>query len=536
MEPLGEDDPTEVGSYRLLGVLGHGGMGRVYLGRSRGGRLVAVKVVHRHLAADERFRARFASEVAAARLVSGEPNRTAPVLAADPEAEVPWVSTGYVAGSDLAHIVEEHGPLPERTVRALGVGLAEGLGAVHAHGLVHRDVKPSNVLLALDGPYLIDFGIARAAEAATRLTSTGVAVGSPGFMAPEQVTGEAAVGPAADVFSLGTVLAYAASGRQPFPGDSAAQLLYRVAHAEPQLDDVGPDAVKELVSACLAKDPAARPKLPEVARALAGEQGAGALLDSSRWLPTAVADDIGRRAVELLQLESGPAERGTPVRTPALPRSPTVVDSAPTSGPDAATVTAIVQPKPKPKPKTAAKPKSTPAAKPKSTPAAMPKSANKPKAPAAKPKKQNPWLVVGVLVLLAVLIFGVWNAFQEGDEPAALPDRFVGRWSDSAGGYGNQLELSAGRVGEEVGTLSTDVDGENGSATCGYRLRLNRLELDGWYAFLDADPMSGNRAQCDAPLEMHVQQQRFKGKNGEDVIEFSSDAPVTTLGMLYRVS
>ncbi|MEU9126141.1 protein kinase [Streptomyces sp. NPDC048506] len=514
---LGADDPAEVGSYQLLGVLGHGGMGRVYLGRSRGGRLVAVKVAHRHLAADERFRTRFASEVAAARLVSGEAdhNRTAPVLTADPEAEVPWVATSYVAGSDLAHMVEEHGPMPERTVRALGIGLAEALGAVHAQGLVHRDVKPSNVLLALDGPHLIDFGIARAAEAATRLTSTGVAVGSPGFMAPEQVTGEAAVGPATDVFSLGTVLAYAASGQQPFPGESAAQLLYRVAHAEPRLDGVAPDAVKELVSACLTKDPAARPALPEVVRALAGEQGAGALLDSSRWLPRAVADDIGRRAVELLQLESASAEPGLPAR----PRSPTLVDSAPASGPNAATVTVTVQPKPKPKPRTTAKPE----------------LANKPNPPEAPAGKRGPWLAVGASALLAVLIFGVWNAFQGDDKPAALPNRFVGRWSDSANGYDNQLELNAGRVGEDVGALTADVDGKNGSATCSYRLRLKRLENDGAYAFFDADPRSSNRAQCGAPLEMQVEQQRFKGPNGVDVIHFSADDPVTTLGALFHV-
>ncbi|MER7788144.1 serine/threonine-protein kinase [Streptomyces sp. NPDC097640] len=505
MGSLGADDPAEVGSYRLLGVLGHGGMGRVYLGRSRGGRLVAVKVVHRHLAADERFRARFASEVAAARLVSGEAghHRTAPVLTADPEAEVPWVATGYVAGSDLAHMVEEHGPLPERTVRALGIGLAEALGAVHAQGLVHRDVKPSNVLLALDGPHLIDFGIARAAESATRLTSTGVAVGSPGFMAPEQVTGEAAVGPATDVFSLGTVLAYAASGRQPFPGESAAQLLYRVAHAEPRLDGVAPDAVKELVSACLAKNPAARPTLPEVVRALAGGQGAGASLDSSRWLPAAVADDIGRRAVELLQLESGPEDPGPPPR----PRSPTLVDPAPASGPNAATVTVTVQPKPKPK--------------------SEPKTTDKP--------KQGPWVAVGACALLAVLAFGVWKALQDDGKPAALADPLVGRWSDSANGYGNQLELNAGRVGEEVGTLTADVDGENGSATCGYRLTLNRTDGDGWFAFFDADPMSGNRAACNAPLEIQVQQQRFKGPNGEAVIQFGADDPVRTLGVLSHV-
>ncbi|MGO4757468.1 hypothetical protein AB4212_54185 [Streptomyces sp. 2MCAF27] len=144
---------------------------------------------------------------------------------------------------------------------------------------------------------------------------------------------------------------------------------------------------------------------------------------------------------------------------------------------------------------------------------------------------------MGVFALLAALIYGVWTAVQEDDKPAkpaALPDYFVGRWSDSKDGYDNQLELNAGRVGKEVGTLTADVDGANGSATCSYRLRLNRL--DGGYAFFDADPMSGNRAQCDAPLEIHVQQSRFKGGNGEDIVDFFADDPVTKLGVLYRVS
>ncbi|MGW2180049.1 serine/threonine-protein kinase [Streptomyces sp. NPDC001732] len=553
LESLDADDPAEVGPYRLLGVLGHGGMGRVYLGRSPGGRLAAVKVVHRHLAADERFRARFASEVAATRLVSGrsDHDRIAPVLAADPEAEVPWVATGYMAGSDLARAVQEHGPLPERAVRALGVGLAEALGAVHVHGLVHRDVKPSNVLLTLNGPHLIDFGIARAAEPATRLTTTGVVVGSPGFMAPEQVTGETAVSPATDVFSLATVLAYAATGCRPFSGDNAAQLLYRVAHAEPRLDGFAPGAVRELVSACLAKDPAARPALPEVVQALAGEEGVGALLGpSSRWLPPAVTDDIGRRAVELLQLDSGPTESGRlesgppesglpdqepSVRAPVPTHSPTAVGPAPAPGADAATVTAITRPKQEQEQEQAAKPKSEQKAKPKPEP--KPGVGQEPGPAAVRAKKKGPWLIAGAAVMLAASAFGI-RSFLPDDEPAALPAPFVGRWKDvgysenSTEGWNNELELHAGRVGEEVGTLVGDIDDQDGSATCRYRLSLNRLETDGWYAYLDAAPMFGNGDRaCGTVLTVRVQQQSYS----KDSLQMSADAPVTTSGGLKRV-
>ncbi|WP_344265261.1 serine/threonine-protein kinase, partial [Streptomyces sodiiphilus] len=302
MQPLAAEDPRGVGPYRLLGRLGSGGMGRVFLGRSAGGRTVAVKIVHPHLAADPDFRARFAREVDAARLTGGR--WTAAVLDAGPEAEVPWVATGYVAGPDLHRVVREHGPLPEPTVRALGAGLAEALAAVHARGLVHRDVKPSNVLLALDGPRLIDFGIVRAADDGASLTATGVSVGSPGFMAPEQICG-GAVGGAADVFSAGAVLALAPAARPPFPGDSAAQLLYRVVHEPPDLGRV-PAGLRGTVARCLDKDPAARPAPRELGRELAGEGGAAALF-AAGWLPPAVVEDIGRRAVRLLDAEGGPA-------------------------------------------------------------------------------------------------------------------------------------------------------------------------------------------------------------------------------------
>lgn len=215
MQPLEAGEPRTIGAYRLLGRLGAGGMGRVYLGRSAGGRTVAVKIVHPHFASDEEFRARFRREVEAARRVGGE--WTAPVLDADPDAPVPWVATGYVAGPSLDRAVASHGPLPQACVRAVGAGLARALVAVHGLGLVHRDVKPSNVMLTLDGPRLIDFGIARATDGTASLTSTGVSIGSPGYMSPEQILGKG-VTAAADVFSLGAVLAFAASGRPPSPG------------------------------------------------------------------------------------------------------------------------------------------------------------------------------------------------------------------------------------------------------------------------------------------------------------------------------
>ncbi|MCX5092098.1 serine/threonine protein kinase [Streptomyces sp. NBC_00365] len=308
MQPLGVDEPTVVGPYRLLGRLGSGGMGRVYLGRSAGGRTVAVKIVHPHFALDEEFRARFRREVEAARRVGGA--WTAPVLDADPEASVPWVATGYAAGPSLAAAVADAGgPLPAHSVRVLGAGLAEALTAVHALGLVHRDVKPSNVLLTIDGPLLIDFGIARATDGTASLTSTGVSVGSPGYMSPEQILGKGVTG-AADVFSLGAVLVYAATGESPFPGDSSAALLYKVVHEEPRLGSLEGE-LRELVAACLAKDPAGRPTPGEVAARLAPE-GAARLVTAG-WLPGPLVEQVSRSAVQLLNLEAAEVTPSGPV-------------------------------------------------------------------------------------------------------------------------------------------------------------------------------------------------------------------------------
>ncbi|MDC0767348.1 serine/threonine-protein kinase [Streptomyces sp. HD] len=300
MQPLGVDEPTAVGPYRLLGRLGSGGMGRVYLGRSTGGRTVAVKIVHPHFALDEEFRARFRREVEAARRVGGA--WTAPVLDADPEAPVPWVATAYAAGPSLtAAVADSDGPLPAHTVRVLGAGLAEALAAVHELGLVHRDVKPSNVLLTLDGPLLIDFGIARAMDGTASLTSTGVSIGSPGYMSPEQILGKGITG-AADVFSLGAVLAYAANGEPPFSGDTSAALLYKVVHEEPELGPLEGE-LRELVADCLAKEPGARPTPGEVARRLAPDGAARSV--AGGWLPGALVEQVSRGAVQLLNLEAG---------------------------------------------------------------------------------------------------------------------------------------------------------------------------------------------------------------------------------------
>jgi len=349
MQPLGAEDPQVIGAYRLLGRLGSGGMGVVYLGRSAGGRTVAVKVVHAQFALDEEFRARFRREVDAARRVGG--SWTAPVLDADPEARVPWVATGYVAGPSLSQAINEEGPLPESSVRALAAGLAEALDAVHGLGLVHRDVKPSNVLLALDGPRLIDFGIARATEGTVSLTSTGASIGSPGYMAPEQILGQPVSGPA-DIFSLGAVLTYAATGEQPFPGDSSASLLYKVVHEEPQLGPELTGELRDVVAECLAKNPADRPTPEQIARRLAPADGASGLVRSG-WLPGALVERVSRQAVELLDLEaeavapppaatgtpaSGTPASGTPVPASGTPASGTPVPGAPASGNPAASV------------------------------------------------------------------------------------------------------------------------------------------------------------------------------------------------------
>jgi serine/threonine protein kinase len=286
IKDLKAGDPVTVGPYRLLGRLGAGGMGMVYLAKSPGGRLVAIKLIRPELAEERGFRSRFSSEISAARNVSGI--YTAAVVDADSEAELPWMATVYVPGPSLTDAVEDSGPLPVDSVLALAAGLAEALQAIHRADLVHRDLKPSNVLLASDGPRVIDFGISLALER-SMMTATGMVMGSPGFMSPEQARGQREVGAPTDVFSFGAVLAYAATGTSPFGSGPTPALLYRVVNELPDLTDV-PEQLRPLIEQCLAKDPAARPTPSDVLALMSDDV---AVL-TGEWLPPKIAETMIR--------------------------------------------------------------------------------------------------------------------------------------------------------------------------------------------------------------------------------------------------
>ncbi|WP_239646972.1 serine/threonine protein kinase [Nocardiopsis salina] len=280
------NDPERIGRYRLIGRLGAGGMGQVFFGRSGGGRAVAVKRIHPHMAADASFRERFAREVNAARQVSGA--FTAPVIDAGPEDEVPWLVTSYVPSLPLDDAVHTHGPLPESTVRVLAAGLAEALAEIHRAGLIHRDLKPGNVLLAEDGPRVIDFGIARATDGTAATQSV---IGTPGFMSPEQVQGETMT-PASDLFAYGAVLAYAATGSGPFGEGNMPTMVMRIISHEPDLSSL-PEGLRRLVAACLAKDPNQRPTPGQILDYV-GDVPAG-----TSWLPPAVMSGVQEQVAQV---------------------------------------------------------------------------------------------------------------------------------------------------------------------------------------------------------------------------------------------
>ncbi|WP_326769633.1 serine/threonine-protein kinase [Streptomyces sp. NBC_01591] len=290
-EQLGAADSRQAGPYRLVAALGRGGMGRVFLGRSRGGRLVAVKVVDEALAGDEEFRRRFAQATQEARRVGGF--YTAQVVDADPDADPPWLASAYVPGPSLDEAVRAHGPLPYQAVQVLGSGLAEGLAAIHTAQLVHGGLKPSNVILADDGPRITDFALARALDAAHPSMTVSAEHGA--FMSPEAARGQHA-GPGSDVFSLAGVLVFAATGHGPFAGGVGAEVLHRIVNAEPDLTGV-PDPLAGLLAACLAKNPEQRPSLGHLLQQLAPGDGQGAGQDTG-WLPPPVAAMVdGQRTV-----------------------------------------------------------------------------------------------------------------------------------------------------------------------------------------------------------------------------------------------
>ncbi|MFF4079414.1 PQQ-binding-like beta-propeller repeat protein [Streptomyces sp. NPDC001777] len=316
---LEPEDPRQVGRYRIVARIGAGGMGQVYLGRSPGGRPVALKVVRPELARDVDFRRRFVREVTAARRVNGA--FTAGVVDAEPDGSPAWLATVYVSGVSLGEAVARHGPWRAEHVLALGAGLAEALEAIHAAGVVHRDLKPSNVLLAPDGPRVIDFGISTASEASA-LTHTGMTIGTPGFMSPEQLTGRS-VGPASDVFALGAVLAHTAVGIGPFGTGTPHALHFRAVYEEPDLDALPPE-LRGIVAACLAKEPDRRPTVADLLHRLTtpGEGDtaeAAPLLTEPGWMP----DEVDRlvRAKAATPLPRNPAP--TPTPTPAAVPTPT---------------------------------------------------------------------------------------------------------------------------------------------------------------------------------------------------------------------
>ncbi|MDQ0602448.1 outer membrane protein assembly factor BamB [Streptomyces canus] len=344
MQVLRATDPRRIGPYEVRGRLGSGGMGEVYLAESRAGLRLAVKVVRSEYAQDRTFRARFRQEVRAAQTVGGTGTYTARVVDADPEGEHPWMATEFVEGPNLRDAVLDGGPLPEPAVRVLAAALGEALGAIHAKGMVHRDLKPSNILLAPDGPRVIDFGIVRALEA-TAMTRTGAIVGSVGYVSPEQIRNGGQVGPPSDVFALGAVLAYAASGREPFGEGQDSVILLRVLTRDFDLKGV-PDGLLPLVESCLRDEPAERPT-PEAVIGAVGHT-AGTLRESVRsgWFRGASAESVAVKGDErwLPQGESGERESrveyvapvtatDTPVPDAVVPDVPaeTVVPAPPPS-------------------------------------------------------------------------------------------------------------------------------------------------------------------------------------------------------------
>uniref|UniRef100_UPI00066CB780 serine/threonine-protein kinase n=1 Tax=Streptomyces sp. SBT349 TaxID=1580539 RepID=UPI00066CB780 len=285
-----------IAGYRLTHRLGEGGMGKVYLSHTPGGRPIAIKVIRPEVASDPEFRRRFRQEVRSAERVQGL--FTAPVIDSDADGPQPWLATAYVAGPSLHEAVRNHGPLPVPAAAWLLAGIAEALQAIHGAGVIHRDLKPSNVLLAADGPRVIDFGVARAADA-TSLTRSGVAAGTPAFMAPEQAMAQQ-VTPAADVFALGLIAAFVTAGAPPFGDGSSPAVLYRIVHEEPDLSAV-PAPLRELTARCLAKGPADRPSPAQVIELCRQVTGTGPQ-PAHGWLPPAVTAEIDHHAATVTSL------------------------------------------------------------------------------------------------------------------------------------------------------------------------------------------------------------------------------------------
>ncbi|MGJ5827523.1 serine/threonine-protein kinase [Streptomyces ossamyceticus] len=316
--PLRADDPREISGYPLYARIGEGGMGTVYLSRSRGGQPVALKLVHPEYADSPAFRERFAREVAAGRRVSGY--HLVPIVDHDAAARRPWLATRYIPGVPLGEALDTHGPLPMPTVLQLLACAAHALDAVHTAGVIHRDLKPANLLLAADGPWLLDFGIARAAGAAT-LTTAGRLIGTPRYMSPEHALGRR-VTSASDVFALGLVAAVAATGRHPYGRGNPLAIATRIAATDvdpPALDGIDRPLL-DVIRRCLTADPVARPSAADVAEHCAGAARRD-VRDFTGWLPAPFATSVAiiETAFHTLSLTEAPT---APV-PPSLANAPT---------------------------------------------------------------------------------------------------------------------------------------------------------------------------------------------------------------------
>ncbi|MEU8762680.1 serine/threonine-protein kinase [Streptomyces sp. NPDC048659] len=445
---LSPDDPSEIGGYRLHARLGAGGMGVVYLAYTPGGRPLALKAVREEFATDPEFRERFAQEVASARRIHGL--YTAQVVDHGVDARTPWLATAYVPGPTLQQVVQRHGPLPVRTVLPLVAGVAEALQAIHGVGVVHRDLKPANVLLAADGPRVIDFGIARAADAAA-LTGTGLRIGTAAYMAPEQALGHP-VTPAADVFALGALAAYVSCGLTPFGNGPEAAALYRVVHEAPDLGPVPPE-LRELLGRCLAKDPRERPGTAELIAAVHAHPAVGprpGFAFAEEWLPHPVSADIAGYGSG----STPPPTAYPPTRTPAPTPFPAQAQAqAPTPFPFP-TPPPYATPAPTPPPVHAqptvasAGPPAPPATD--AAPAAPPPcGADGPGNPRRAPRRGRRAVVAG-LAAGGVLLGGGAVAFLALDRPPGdAPARYTPGYANAEltlpdAGY--EFDLGAGKV------------------------------------------------------------------------------------------
>ncbi|MGW1724965.1 outer membrane protein assembly factor BamB family protein [Streptomyces sp. NPDC002306] len=326
VDQLTQHDPRRIGPFEVLGRLGAGGMGLVYLARSASGRRVAIKTVRTELAEDQLFRVRFTREVEAARAVSGF--YTAAVVDADPRAAVPWLATAYVPAPSLEEIVNDCGPLPAQAVRWLAAGVAEALQSIHGAGLVHRDLKPSNVLVVEDGPRVIDFGIASGVSN-TRLTMTNVAVGTPAYMSPEQAKDSRSVTGASDVFSLGSMLVFAATGHPPFHGANPVETVFMLLREGPDLEGL-PDELRPLIESCMQMEATGRPNPADLQAQLAPHLFGSGSDDSgtaSAWLPEKAVGLIESRRGGRPPVKApapGPRSAGRPPVPPPPSRDPVI--------------------------------------------------------------------------------------------------------------------------------------------------------------------------------------------------------------------